>query len=148
MGKGGSMNFDTREGIMEWLLFACEDWQVETRTTKRGKVRLVAAAIPTKRFWDRFKHHKAEPLFRLAWQDLAATVFPLEKRKPTGEYVTVRGVKREIRRSQWELSLYVNRHNRPALEAAGIIQPETPEETPETWEEQAAPVEVAEDCPF
>lgn len=129
------MNLDTREELMEWLLFSCEDWQVEERTTKRGKVRMVAVAIPTARFWDRYKANKGKPLFRLAWQDLAATVFPVAKRKPTGQYVTIKGVKREIRKSQWELSLYVNRYNRPALEAAGIVEPELAEA-------------AGENCPF
>jgi len=117
---------ETIEEVLEFTLSTCEDWKIEERTTQKGKVRQVAAGIPTKAFWRRWKLNKDKPAFRIAWQYIAGQCVCLERRRPTGQYVQIKGRKVELKRSQWEIVLGVNARTEHALTQAGILAPPDP----------------------
>jgi hypothetical protein len=117
---------ETIEEVLEFTLTTCEGWQVEERTTRKGKVRTVACAIPTKAFWRRWKLNKDKPAFVMAWKYIAGQCICLERRRPTGQFVCIKGRQVELKRSQWEIVIGVNARTEHALTQAGILAPPDP----------------------
>lgn len=95
-------------------IMPCVDWQgIEEHLAKSGKVKAVLRGIPGDRFWRQWKRLKP------ALKDYSVTVYPVSRTK-TGEVKTHKGITREIVRKQWEVSVWLNRHNRPVLAQAGF----------------------------
>lgn len=104
------------------LITGLVEWQgAELHESKRGKLKPVAKGIPNMRFKATWRAHKASLMaagVRLAVRDRKAS---------SGQYVIRRGKAKEVCRNQWEVVLWLNRHNWGQAVAAGIPVPELPE---------------------
>ena len=103
--------------ILELLSFV--QWQsLNTRETKRGKVKHVVTGIPGPMFWKRYKAATGEG--KAAFKALNATLAKLD-------------------RGQWEVVMWLNRHNAEIAAQLGFALPS---------EEQSEATPAAVDAPF
>lgn len=111
------------------------DWTYTgPHTTKAGKVKQILQGVPCQGFWNLWKQAKIDTGLRLAIRAAGVTLYN-HGRKPTGQHRTHKGITKEVFRSQWEVTIWINKANRPALMALGFEI------------EEAAPVEVEANAP-
>lgn len=102
----------TAPGIVEWQ-------GVREHLAKSGKLKLLLSGTPTDAFWRIHNRAKADGS-KVGWIREGISLFCLSRRKGTGEYRTFRGCQVEIKRSEWEVQVWINRWNRPFLAEKGF----------------------------
>lgn len=100
-------NILTNTALVEW----CE---MEKHATKKGKIKDVLRGIPSSRFWYFWKRNKE------ALKKSGVTLFAERDKACTGEYRTHKGRSKEVKRKQWTVTVWMNKHNTAILKAAGF----------------------------
>lgn len=91
------------------------DWQgLEKHTAKSGNIKDVLKGIPSKAFWRLWKSHKA------ALKSIGVTLWAERSKVATGEHRTHKGKSKAVARKSWEVTIWLNKHNRPLLAEAGF----------------------------
>ena len=105
------------ESVLETILTgnALVEWQgIDKHTAKSANVKDVLRGIPTKAFWLFYKANKD------VLKALGVTLWASRQKIVTGEYKTHKGRSRAVAKKQWEVSVWLNRLNRPVLAEAGF----------------------------
>lgn len=94
---------------------ALVEWSpMEKHTAKSGKIKDVLKGIPSRAFWRFWKRNKS------ALKALGVTIFAERAKAVTGEYVVRKGKSKAVARKQWEVTIWMNKHNAGILAAAGF----------------------------
>jgi len=97
---------------------------LEKHTAKSGKIKDVLKGIPSKAFWYLWKIKANKEAFK----KLGLTLWAERSKGATGEHKTHKGRSKAVTRKQWEITIWLNRRNRPLLAEAGYTVYESPEQ--------------------
>lgn len=87
---------------------------MEVHETNKGKFKDVLKGIPGQAFWRFYKANKE------ALRKAGLTVFGKKLASSTGEYRTFKGRRYEVKRKEWEVTLWLNKLNTQLIAQAGF----------------------------